>query len=102
MKALVIAASGMLGGSLARVLENSGFDVTGTFLKHPAATNKTIRLDITDRASVDQAFEQLRPEVVFVAVNVPGGVDACEQDPKLTAQLNVEGTENVLNAAVTL
>jgi len=38
-------------------------------------------LDVRDAAAVGQASRTTKPDVAFLAVNVPGGVDRCEDHP---------------------
>ena len=61
----------MLATDLARVAEGAGYEVVG--LSHAD-------LDVTDAAGVQQALNQVRPDVV---VNTPGiAVDTCEEHPE--------------------
>src|SRR2546421_446424 len=40
-----------------------------------------LALDVSETAAVERAFATTRPNVAFLAVNVPGGVDRCEDHP---------------------
>lgn len=95
MKVVVIGASGLVGRALLRVLERGAFQVLGCDFR-PAAGN--IRLDVTDREATRRCVSEFRPDVVFLAVNTPGGVDACETNPAQAEELNVAGTRNVAEA----
>lgn len=97
MKALVIGASGQVGGALQAVLEREGFDALGTYAtkESPGA----VHLDVREAESVQRCFENFEPGVVFVAVNTPGGVDFCEEHPEEALAVIVEGTRNILTAA---
>lgn len=97
MKALVIGASGQLGATLLRVLERNGVDAVGTY--HARAVNGSVQLDVTDEAATSRWIREIKPDVVFLAVNTPGGVDACEDDPDATWVLHVKGTTHVAAAA---
>lgn len=97
MKALVIGASGQVGGALLRILERNGIEAIGTCQSRPI--NATLSLDVRDRDAVQSCLEEVKPDVVFVAVNTPGGVDYCEAHSEEAQALNVEGTRNVAEAA---
>ncbi len=97
MKALVIGASGLVGGALLRVLERSGIEVVGTFWSSPL--DRASKLDVTDPGAVRSCLKAVKPDVVFVAVNTPGGVDYCEDHPDEVYALNVQGTENIVRSA---
>ncbi|MEE8425439.1 MAG: lipopolysaccharide biosynthesis protein RfbH, partial [Elusimicrobiota bacterium] len=44
-------------------------------------------------------LDSFKPDVVFMALNTSGGVDACEEAPALADAVIVRGTKNVLAAA---
>lgn len=100
MKALVIGASGLLGGALLQALERSGIDVVGTYQSR--CLNGNLKLDVRDQDAVRDCLEATRPDVVFVAVNTPGGVDYCEEHSDDAYALNVEGTRNIARATFPL
>ncbi len=97
MKALVIGASGLVGGALMRVLERSGVEAVGA--DRSRASDGTLLLDVRDASAVEQALATTRPDVVFLAVNVGGGVDRCEEHPDEAYAVNVEGTRHVAAAS---
>lgn len=57
-----------------------------------------VRLDVTDRTAVLEAFDALRPEVV-VHCAAWTAVDACELDPDQAYNVNAMGTRNLVEAA---
>ncbi len=97
MKTLVIGASGLVGGALMRVLERSGVEAVGA--DRSRASDGTLLLDVRDASAVEQALATTRPDVVFLAVNVGGGVDRCEEHPDEAYAVNVEGTRHVAAAS---
>ncbi len=97
MRALVIGASGLVGGALMRALEQNGFEAVGSCRSR--ANNGTLKLDVTDRDAVDKCLGDVKPDVVFLAVNPAGGVDHCEGQPDEAQGTNVTGTRNVAAAA---
>ncbi|MBI2015038.1 MAG: lipopolysaccharide biosynthesis protein RfbH [Candidatus Rokubacteria bacterium] len=94
--ALVIGASGLVGGALVRALERSGVEVTAT--GHSRAAGMSA-LDVREAAAVEQCVAAAKPDVIFLAVNVPGGVDRCEEQPDAADAVNVQGTKHVAAAA---
>ncbi len=97
MKALVIGASGLVGGSLLRILERSGIATIGTYQSRSITGLR--KLDVIDKCEVHRCIEEAKPDVVFVAVNAPGGVDYCEEHPDAAYALNLEGTRNIIEAS---
>ena len=95
-RALVIGASGLVGGALVRVLERSGIEVAGA--SHSRAAAGALALDVADAAAVERTLAAAKPDVVFLAVNVPGGVDRCEEQPDQAYAVNVTGTRHVATA----
>lgn len=77
-KALVIGASALVGGALMRVLERNGVEVVAADSR-PA--EGALALDVQDAAAVGQCVAAAAPDVVFLAVNLPGGVDRREEQP---------------------
>jgi len=98
MKALVIGASGLIGGALVRALERSGIETVGTC--HTHCLPELFSLKVTDGEAVRNCFESIKPEVVFLTINTAGGVDFCETHPSEARALNVTGTDHVVSAAV--
>ena len=89
MKALVIGASGLVGGALVRVLERSAVEVVAAVRSRPLPG--ALALDVSDASAVERAFATTKPDVAFLAVNVPGGVDRCEDHPDEAYDVNVAG-----------
>lgn len=81
-----------------RALEQSGAEAIGTYQRRPAE-EATLKLDVQDRDAVFACMRDVRPDVMFLAVNTAGGVDYCEENPDAARSLNVLGTRNVATAA---
>jgi GDP-4-dehydro-6-deoxy-D-mannose reductase len=92
MKALITGGSGFVGKYLTRECTDAGDDVLSIDRSGANA------LDITDRAAVHDAFERIRPEVVYHLAAL-SHVGESWNDPTLVLRVNVEGTANVLDAA---
>jgi len=94
-KALVIGASGLVGGALMRVLRGSHIEAAGTYAKSPAAGLEV--LDITDAARVRACVERHRPAAIFLTAALTH-VDYCEDHPDEAFAINVEGPHAVAEA----
>ena len=98
IRALVIGASGLVGGALVRALEHAGADVVGTYQSRPFPQGCCV--DVREGQALQRCFDAVRPTVVFWAVNTPGGVDRCDTHPQEAAILHVEAARTLADAAV--
>ncbi|MDX2038904.1 MAG: SDR family oxidoreductase [Isosphaeraceae bacterium] len=92
MRTIVIGASGQIGGWLARLAGDRGFDVTGTYATVPAAG--LTRLDASDRIAAAHWLREQRGDVVLY----PAGftwVDGCEREPSRAHDANLEQPLNL-------
>lgn len=96
VKALIIGASGMTGNALLGVLRRNHIEAFGTY--HSSPVSGMIKLDVKDNDAVERCFDQIKPNLVFLAVNNVGGVDHCEDHPAEAWALNVTGTKSVASA----
>lgn len=89
MKLLVTGSEGMLGGELLRVAEAAGLGATGL---------SRGQLDLTDRATVDDAMADTRPDVVIncAAWTDVDGAEAHEQE---AMEVNARGAGYLATAA---
>lgn len=98
VKALVIGASGQVGSALMAALEREGIAAVGTHSRHPEAGSRG--LDVRDAREVERFFNDIKPDVAFIAVNPPGGVDQCERQPEECFATIVAGTKNIVASAI--
>ncbi|MDD4627961.1 MAG: SDR family oxidoreductase [Candidatus Peribacteraceae bacterium] len=96
MKAAVIGASGLVGSHLMKTCKDRGWDVMGTYSEH--AQKGLIPLHMADPASIEEAMQKMKPEVVFLTAFNPNA-DYCEEHPKETWETNVQGNANVIEAS---
>ena len=92
MKAFVTGVGGQLGYDVINELKRRGHEAFGTDITESA----DIKLDITDRAAVDKALCDIRPDAVIHCAAWTA-VDAAEDDEnrgKVYA-VNVTGTRNI-------
>ena len=93
-KILIIGASGLVGGYL---LDYFGPRALGTGNANAAVRTGLIACDITDPAQTNDVVAQSGADVI-VHTAAYAHVDGCEQNPKLSRAVNVDGTRNVANA----
>lgn len=95
-RALVIGATGLVGTTLLRLLEEQGAEALGTYCSR--AVRDFARLDLADTTSVRSLLEEYRPQVVFLAGGF-ASVDRAEKDPERARSVNEEGSAAVAEAA---
>ncbi|MBF7136446.1 dTDP-4-dehydrorhamnose reductase [Pediococcus pentosaceus] len=91
MDNLIIGANGQLGTELRKLLDEKRIDYTATDSKE---------LDITDKVAVETFFDKNTPKYVYHCAAFTA-VDAAEEEPgkSLNQKVNVNGTENIAEAA---
>ena len=92
---LITGAAGFIGAKLMQRLKAQGLQVLGADVR--AREDSVIAMDITSRDQVETAFKKHKPKRV---VHLAAIVDD-RGDPRLFTAVNVDGTRNVLNAAIT-
>lgn len=99
MKALIIGGAGFVGGYLIRELKAAGHEVYATCLENESiAENCSVRtLDILDRNAILPLIEEIQPDVIY-HLAAQSSVAVSWKKPQLTADINVIGTINVLEA----
>ena len=88
----------MLGKALMPALHQAGINVTATFKSRPIPGG--VKLDITDPEAVRRCFNDIKPDVVFIAVSPKGGADYCETHPAEASLLNVESTRAIAETSI--
>ena len=99
MKALIIGGAGFVGGYLIRELRSAGWEVSATCLENENITEEcTVRtLDILKKDDIQPLLEELAPDVIY-HLAAQSSVALSWKRPQLTAEINVVGTINVLEA----
>ena len=98
MKLLVTGASGLYGSKFAQLAVGLRHEVYSLHSQHPAPFGVPVQVDVSDKAKVEAEFRRICPEVVVHAASMTD-VDKCELNRELAWKINVEGTENVAQAA---
>lgn len=99
MKALVIGGAGFVGGYLVSELNTCGWEVHGTALEGETLAEGYIghTLNILDRDSIRPLIDEIMPDVIF-HLAAQSSVSLSWKKPQLTAEINVIGTINLLEA----
>lgn len=101
MKALVTGATGFIGGNLVRELLRQGYQVKALVRKESVLRNiegldvEVVFGDLRDKASLDRALDGC--DVLF---HVAACYTLWAPDPEAIYETNVQGTENILSAAL--
>lgn len=100
MKALIIGASGFVGSYLIRELRSSDWEVFATCLPDENISEKcsVYPLDIMQKDSILPLINEISPDVIF-HLAAQSSVSVSWKKPQLTAEVNIVGTINVLEAA---
>jgi GDP-4-dehydro-6-deoxy-D-mannose reductase len=99
MKALIIGAAGFVGGYLIRELRSAGWEVCATCLPGEKVTEDcpVHTLDILAKDSIAPLIDEISPDVMY-HLAAQSSVSVSWKKPQLTAEINVVGTINVLEA----
>jgi dTDP-4-dehydrorhamnose reductase len=92
---LVVGASGLVGGELARRGRAAGRAVHGV-ARHLRGEATGV-LDLADQAAIERTLAAVAPDVVAVCSAWPH-VDGCEADPERSRRENVETVANLVAA----
>lgn len=93
MTAVVIGASGLVGGSLLDALKDAGIDVVGTYAGHER--RGLLPLDVRDADAVKRVIDSARADVVYMPASLTN-VDYCENHPEESHAINVDGVRHVV------
>lgn len=107
MKVFVTGVAGQLGHDVMNELHKRGYEGIGTDLKEEYSGIKDgsyvtcapyVALDITDEKAVTKTIKEVNPDVI-VHCAAWTAVDLAEEKKDLVMAINVNGTQNIANAA---
>jgi len=98
MRLLITGGSGLLGSKIATIAIQKGYETHSGYNKHQAPNGTSLKLDITNKNTVQQVFERIKPNAVIHAAALTN-VDKCEEDMDLARNVNIEGTRNILESS---
>jgi len=104
-KVLITGGAGFIGSALSKHLQEEGHEVfvldNLSFGRRGLAgvpDNRFFKVDIRDRAATQQVMDDTRPNIVLHLAAVHF-IPYCNQHPAEAADININGTINVLEAA---
>lgn len=100
MKALIIGGAGFVGGYLIRELNSAGWEVYATCLPNEEIKGdcSKYKLDILAKDDIKPLLDEIKPDVIYHLAAI-SSVAVSWKKPQLTAEINIIGTINVLEAA---
>ena len=98
MKLLITGASGLYGSKLAQMALAKNIEVYSSDIQGLSVYGSFVKLDISGKEQVEEAFKTIKPDVVVHAATLTD-VDKCETNKELAWKVNVEGTKNIVEAA---
>jgi dTDP-4-dehydrorhamnose reductase len=98
LKLLITGASGLYGSKLAQLALAKGYEVYSSDIQSLSVYGNFVKLDISGKEQVEEAFRSIKPDVVVHAATLTD-VDKCELNKELAWKVNVEGTKNIVEAA---
>jgi dTDP-4-dehydrorhamnose reductase len=98
MKLVVTGASGLYGSKLVEFAVDQGHQVYAFHNQHPAPHGTPVKLDITSKEELQAEIQRIQPDAIVHAATLTG-VDQCELNRELAWKINVEGTQNIVEAA---
>jgi dTDP-4-dehydrorhamnose reductase len=100
MKIFITGGSGMIGSKFVSDLGSKKNEVLYTFLSRnpPIEGGKPISLDVSDREKVISIIQDFNPDLI-IHCSALTKVDLCETDQELANKINVQGTQNIADAA---
>lgn len=99
MKALIIGGAGFVGGYLIRELKGSGWEVHATRLPDENLSEDCCShfLNILEKENIKPLLDEIMPDVVY-HLAAQSSVSVSWKKPQLTAEINIIGTINILEA----
>lgn len=95
-KLMIFGGSGFVGGNMTKIAQKKGWKVyiADSFFRPGLDDVEWITVNITDKAAVAKAIEEVMPDAV-VNVAAIADVDKAEQEKDLAWNVNVEGARNI-------
>jgi len=100
MRVLITGGTGLLGKALIETIDNTNYEIIATYLGNYNMEDTTRikykKLDVRDIDGYSSLFREFKPEVVVHTAGI-GSPDYAERNKEETWEVNVGGTQNILN-----
>jgi dTDP-4-dehydrorhamnose reductase len=93
---LVTGASGYIGSNLRKYLKDKRYDVYGVTSKE-VQEEKLYKLDITEHQNIFNIINDLKPDIIIHTAGL-NSLSECEKNHGLAMKINIETTENIIQA----
>jgi dTDP-4-dehydrorhamnose reductase len=97
VKLLITGASGLLGLRLCGLAARKNYELYSLYNQHEPNHGIPIKIDISNKDTVEKIFEKTKPEAVVHAAALTD-VDKCELEKERAWKVNVEGTRNIVES----
>jgi dTDP-4-dehydrorhamnose reductase len=98
LRLLITGASGLYGSKLAQLAIAEGMEVFSSDVLGHSQFGRFVQMDVSAKDAVNKVFQTLQPDAVVHAASLTD-VDKCETTPELAYKVNVDGTQNITDAA---
>ena len=97
---LITGGSGFVGWNLCNFLIKH-HEICASFCEHPFQIEgcRFLQIDLTRKTQVIEAIGRCKPAIIIHAAAI-SSPDVCEQNKTLAWEVNVSGTQNILDAAL--
>ena len=99
LKLLITGASGLYGSKLAELAIARNYEVYSCDVQELPVCGNFVKFDVSNKEFVQEAFKRVKPDIVVHAATLTD-VDKCELNKELAWRINVEGTKNIVQAAM--
>ena len=99
LKLLITGASGLYGSKLAELAIARNYEVYSCDVQELPVCGNFVKFDVSNKEFVQEAFKRVKPNIVVHAATLTD-VDKCELNKELAWRINVEGTKNIVQAAM--
>lgn len=99
-RVLIIGGAGFVGGYLAEILLENGFEVHSTCLANEKISNSECIphvLDILEKNQISAVLDEVKPEIIY-HLSAQSSVALSWKNPQLTVDVNIKGALNVLDS----
>ena len=98
MRIFITGGSGLLGGKVAEIALERGYEVYSGYNSHKPEFGEHVKFDLANSNSIVKVIDEVKPDVIVHSAALTD-VDKCEVEKELAYKINVEGTKVVAEMA---